>query len=162
VIVAIVSDTHLPRAGRTFPDRCVELMESAELILHAGDFIDPIVLAEMEILGPPVKGVQGNIDLPELQRELPAELELELEGTRLAMLHDAGPSPGRLVRMRRRFPNADALVFGHSHIPILEEHDGFQIFNPGSPTDKRRAPRHTMGLARVEDGRISFEHVDLD
>jgi uncharacterized protein len=162
VIVAIVSDTHLPRAGRVFPDRCVELMESADLILHAGDFIDPIVLAEMEILGPPVKAVYGNMDLPELQRELPPEVELDLEDARLAMLHDAGPAPGRIERMRRRFPDADALVFGHSHTPLIEERDGFQIFNPGSPTDKRRAPHHTMGLARVEGGRISFEHVALD
>jgi putative phosphoesterase len=106
--------------------------------------------------------VYGNMDLPELQRELPPEVELELEGARLAMLHDAGPAPGRIERMRRRFPDADALVFGHSHTPLIEERDGFQIFNPGSPTDKRRAPHPTMGLARVEGGRISFEHVALD
>jgi uncharacterized protein len=162
VQIAIVADTHLPRGSRVFPDRCVELMESSALILHAGDFIDPIVLAEMEILGPPVKAVHGNMDMPELQRSLPPELEIEEGGVRIAMLHDAGPGAGRLERMRKRFPEADALVFGHSHIPLHEVAEGFQIFNPGSPTDKRRQLRHTMGLARVENGTISFEHVALD
>jgi uncharacterized protein len=78
------------------------------------------------------------------------------------MVHDAGPSAGRLDRMRRRFGDrADALVFGHSHLPLHERSDGFQIFNPGSPTDRRRAPAHTMGQARVEDGQISFELLAL-
>ena len=78
------------------------------------------------------------------------------------MIHDAGPSAGRLERMRRRFPDADAVVFGHSHIPLHEERDGFAIFNPGSPTERRRAPHHTMGIATVEDGRVTFELVRLD
>jgi uncharacterized protein len=80
---------------------------------------------------------------------------------RLAVTHDAGPSKGRLGRMRKRFPRADAVVFGHSHIPLLEADGGFQIFNPGSPTDRRRQPQHTMGLARVEGAGLSFEHVAL-
>jgi predicted phosphodiesterase len=78
------------------------------------------------------------------------------------MTHDAGPARGRLPRMRRRFPAAVAVVFGHSHIPLHEEADGFQIFNPGSPTERRRSPAHTMGLAHVEEGRVSFELVTLD
>lgn len=77
------------------------------------------------------------------------------------MTHDAGPARGRLLRLRRRFPRADAVIFGHSHIPLLEAADRFQIFNPGSPTDRRRQRQHTMGLARVEDGRLGFEHVQL-
>ena len=77
------------------------------------------------------------------------------------MVHDAGPAKGRLGRMRRRFPDADAVVFGHSHLPLHEEEDGFQIFNPGSPTERRRAPRHSMGLLRVDAGRPVFEHVWL-
>jgi uncharacterized protein len=78
------------------------------------------------------------------------------------MLHDAGPAAGRLGRMRRRFPDADAVVFGHSHIPLREQDaDGFAIFNPGSQTDKRRQPVHTMGLATVADGRVRFELVEL-
>jgi predicted phosphodiesterase len=79
------------------------------------------------------------------------------------MIHDAGPATGRLARMRRTFPDADAVVFGHSHIPLHEaDADGFQIFNPGSPTDRRRQPRHTMGLATVRDARVAFELVVLD
>ena len=72
------------------------------------------------------------------------------------MIHDAGPAAGRLDRMRRRFPDADAVVFGHSHIPLHEERDGFAIFNPGSPTERRRAPHHTMGFATVDHARVTF------
>jgi len=79
------------------------------------------------------------------------------------MTHDAGPAKGRVARLRRRFPRADAVVFGHSHIPLHEAGDDcFQIFNPGSPTDRRRQPRHTMGVARIEQGRVAFEHIALD
>jgi len=88
---------------------------------------------------------------------------VDADDLKIGMLHDAGPSRGRLERMRARFPDAAAVVYGHSHIP-LHEHadDGFQLFNPGSPTDRRRQPRHTMGLARVEDGRVRFELIALD
>jgi uncharacterized protein len=78
------------------------------------------------------------------------------------MIHDAGPAAGRLARLRRRFPDADAVVFGHSHLPLLEEAEGFAIFNPGSPTERRRAPRHTMGIATVRAGVLTFELVALD
>ena len=93
--------------------------------------------------------VQGNQDDAELRRQLPMERVVEAEDARIGMVHDGGPKDGRLRRMRRRFPDADAVVFGHSHIPLHEQDDGFQIFNPGSPTDRRRAPTHTMGLAHV-------------
>jgi predicted phosphodiesterase len=107
-----------------------------------------------------VKAVHGNIDSPELRRTLPEALEVRTpDGARIAMVHDAGPSKRRLERMRVRFPEANAVVFGHSHIPLHEERDGFQIFNPGSPTDRRRQPRHTMGLARAARGRVTFEHL---
>ena len=96
-------------------------------------------LAEFEAIGPPVRAITGNMDGWELRDRLPDEAELELEGARLAMVHDAGPSAGRLARMRRRFPDADAVVFGHSHIPLHERDGDFQIFNPGQPD--RAAPR---------------------
>ena len=83
-------------------------------------------------------------------------------GARIGMVHDAGPRKGRLARMRRRFPDAAAVVFGHSHIPLQESDDGFQVFNPGSPTDRRRQPRHTMGIARVDGDGVAFELVALD
>jgi predicted phosphodiesterase len=87
---------------------------------------------------------------------------VEAGGARIAMVHDAGPADGRLGRLRRRFPDADAVVFGHSHIPLHDERDGFAIFNPGSPTERRRSPRHTMGIALAAEGRVSFELIDLD
>jgi predicted phosphodiesterase len=87
---------------------------------------------------------------------------VEAGGTRIAMIHDSGPAAGRMARMRRRFPDADAVVFGHSHIPLYETGpDGLQLFNPGSPTDRRRQPLHTMGLAQARDGAVHFELVTL-
>jgi predicted phosphodiesterase len=80
----------------------------------------------------------------------------------LGVIHDAGPAKGRLKRMRREFPEADAVVFGHSHMPLHESEGGFQIFNPGSPTERRRAPGHTMGIAEVDAGTIEFELIELD
>ncbi len=79
----------------------------------------------------------------------------------MAVIHDAGPAGGRLARLRRRFPHADSVVFGHSHLPLHEEEDGFQIFNPGSPTERRRAPRPSMGLLSCDEGELAFEHVWL-
>jgi uncharacterized protein len=157
VLVAVISDTHLPRGTRRIPDTCVASMRSADLILHAGDFTYPEVLDELEALGPPVVAVHGNVDSEELKRRLPEARLVDAGGARLAMVHDAGPARGRLERMRARFPEADAVIFGHSHIPLHEERDGFQVFNPGSPTDKRRQAHFTMGLARVVNRRVEFE-----
>ena len=162
MVLAIISDTHLPRGTRRIPDDCVERMRGADVVIHAGDISTPEALAEIEALGPPVYAVHGNVDSEELRRRLPEAVTVEAGQARIAVLHDAGPSKGRLERMRLRFPEADAVVFGHSHIPLHEERDGFQIFNPGSPTDRRRQPRHTMGLAHVEGSEIRFEHVLLD
>jgi predicted phosphodiesterase len=92
---------------------------------------------------------------------LPAARLVDADGARIAMTHDGGPAEGRLARLRLRFPDADAVVFGHSHLPLHEQAGGFQIFNPGSPTERRRAPAHTMGLATARDGRLEFELVSL-
>lgn len=161
-MVAVISDTHLPRGTRRIPDACVASMRASDLILHAGDFTYPEVLRELEGLGPPVVGVHGNVDVEELRRELPEARLVDVGGPKIAVVHDAGPAYGRLERMRARFPDADAVVFGHSHIPLHEESGPFQIFNPGSPTDKRRQPKHTMGVAEVDGGRIRFKLVTLD
>jgi putative phosphoesterase len=120
------------------------------------------VLREIEAIGPPVQAVSGNMDSAALRRSLPAETVLEIEGSRVGMVHDAGPARGRLERLRLRFSDADAVVFAHSHLPSHERDGDFQIFNPGSPTARRRAPHHTMGLARVGDASIEFELVVLD
>jgi uncharacterized protein len=162
VLIAAIADTHLPRGQRRIPGACIERLKQADLILHAGDISTTETLRDIEALGPPVKAVHGNVDSAELRAELPEALEVTTpDGARIAMLHDAGPSKRRLERMRVRFPYAQAVVFGHSHIPLHESSDGFQIFNPGSPTDRRRQPKHTMGLARTTDGEVTFEHVTL-
>jgi putative phosphoesterase len=162
VVLAVISDTHLPRGSRSLPDACVASLRASDLILHAGDFTYPEVVRDLEKLGPPLAAVHGNVDTQEVQRLLPAVREIEADGARIAMIHDAGPAAGRLERMRSLFPEADALVFGHSHIPLHEERDGFQIFNPGSPTDRRRQKHHTMGTAEIKDGRVRFKLITLD
>ena len=160
--LAIISDTHLPRGSRVLPDECLRRLMAADAILHAGDFMELAVLEFLQGIGPPVHAVRGNVDSAELQARLPLTRVVHAAGARIAMVHDAGPAAGRLGRMRRRFGDASAVVFGHSHIPLLEEEDGFAIFNPGSPTERRRSPRHTMGEAMVRDGRVSFELIPLD
>ncbi len=161
MLIAVISDTHLPRGRRQLPDDCVERLRAADLILHAGDFISATALAEIESIGPPLAGVHGNVDDQAVRRALPATRIVNAGDVRIAMTHDAGPAQGRLARLRRRFPEADAAVFGHSHVPLHEEAEGFQIFNPGSPTDRRRSPRHTMGIARAEGARVAFELVTV-
>jgi uncharacterized protein len=163
MLIAVISDTHLPRGTRRLPDECIERIAAADLLLHAGDFVTLEVLRELEAIGPPLVGVHGNVDSPELRRLLPAERVVDAGDARIAMVHDAGPRRDRLRRMRRRFADrADAAVFGHSHLPLHERaDDGFQIFNPGSPTERRRAPAHTMGIARVEAGAPTFELLEL-
>ena len=163
MLIAVISDTHLPRGARRLPDACLEQIAAADLLLHAGDFSTLDVLREFEAIGPPLLGVHGNVDTAELRRRLPAERVVEAEGARIAIVHDAGPRAGRLDRLHARFgQRADAVVFGHSHLPLHEQAgDGFQIFNPGSPTERRRAPAHTMGLIRAGAGSLSFELLGL-
>jgi uncharacterized protein len=162
MVVEVIADTHMPRGRRRLPEACITRLRAADLIIHVGDIVTQAVLDEMEALGPPVAAVHGNMDSRELTRRLPAERIIDAAGARIALLHDAGPARGRLARLRRRFPDADAVVFGHSHIPLHEAVGGFQIFNPGSPTERRRQPHHTMGTARIEGGRVAFDLVELD
>jgi putative phosphoesterase len=166
VRLAIISDTHLPRGTRALPAECVEQLRAADLILHAGDVSVFAVLEDLRAIGPPVAAVHGNVDDARVRAALPAARLVDAGGARIAMLHDAGPAAGRLARMRARFAasGAVAVVFGHSHIPLHERDPatGFQIFNPGSPTDRRRQPAHTMGLAEADAaGAIAFRHLEL-
>jgi len=158
--LAILADTHLPRGHRTVPAGCLDRCRQADAILHAGDLIDTPVLDLLRSLGRPVHAVRGNVDSAALRTILPDRLELDFDGVRIGMLHIPGPATGRLERLRAAFPDADAVVFGHTHTPEHAESAGFQIFNPGSSTDRRRAPDHTMGIATLADGRLTFElHV---
>jgi uncharacterized protein len=162
VRIAVISDTHLPRGERRLPGRCVQELRRADLVLHAGDIATVEVLEDLEALGPPVHAVLGNVDERALaERGVPHQRTVEAEGATIAMVHDAGPARGRLERLRLHFPDADAVVFGHSHVPLHDTHGGFHIFNPGSPTDRRRQPHHTMGILEVSRGAPEFRHVIL-
>jgi uncharacterized protein len=163
VDIAIISDTHLPRGQRALPERCLDALRAADLIIHAGDFMRLSVLQELQAIGPRVIAVHGNVDDSDLRAALPETELIWAEETRIGVIHNAGPASGRIERLRRRFPEAAAVVFGHSHIPLHERApDGLQIFNPGSPTERRRAPHHTMGLARVSGSALTFQLVTLD
>jgi putative phosphoesterase len=160
-VIAVIADTHMPKGSRRLPERCVEIVAAAEAVIHAGDFFASSALEELRALCPVVHAVHGNVDEPALRRALPASLEVEVGGHTVAVIHDAGPTRGRLARLRKHFPAADAVVFGHSHLPLHEEDGGLQIFNPGSPTERRRAPRRSMGLLNCDAGGLAFEHVWL-
>jgi uncharacterized protein len=159
--IALISDTHLPKGTRRLPETCVERLKSAELIVHAGDLSRLTVLKELRSYGELI-AVHGNVDERDLRTVLPESAEFEADGIRIAVIHDAGPATARLERLRRRFPNADAVVFGHSHMPLHQTAaDGFQIFNPGSPTERRRAPWPSMGVAHARNGQLTFELIRL-
>ena len=153
--VVVLSDTHAPRRWRSCPPPVAAQLRGADLILHAGDVCTAAVLDELRQYAP-VTAVLGNNDGPDVAGwgAAPAA-ELDLDGLRVAMLHDSGPASGRLARMRHAFPRADLVVFGHSHIPLDQSGYGLRIFNPGSPTDRRRQPRGTLGVLRIEDGELA-------
>ena len=160
MIVAVISDTHMPRGARRLP---VERLRAADAILHAGDFMELGVLHELQALGKPVHAVRGNVDSHELIVRLPLQRTVQFGAVRIGMVHDAGPKEGRLERMRRRFPDTHAVVFGHSHIPLHERaQDGFQIFNPGSPTERRRRRTTRWGSPRSTTATLTFELIALD
>jgi putative phosphoesterase len=142
--IAVISDTHMPSRGRILPPRCAAQLAAADLILHAGDHSDLESLQALRALGPEVVAVHGNVDSPELQRLLPEQIQIVVRGVAIAMVHDAGSARGRGTRLRARFPDADVVIFGHSHISVNDTLDGTLIVNPGSPTDRRRQPAHTM------------------
>jgi putative phosphoesterase len=129
-------------------------LRGADLILHAGDVCTAAVLDELAAYAP-VRAVRGNNDGPDVAAwGAPDTLDLDLGGLAVAMIHDSGPANGRPTRLRRRFPAADLVIFGHSHIPLDHTEHGQRIFNPGSPTDRRRQPHGTLGLLDVADGRL--------
>ena len=152
--LVVVSDTHIRRGGqRHLPDGAYAHLDKADVILHAGDILVGEVLDELRGFAP-VHAVLGNNDA-ELVGVLPETVSLELDGVRLAMVHDSGSSQGRTGRMRRRFPDADVVVFGHSHIPWDDAGvDGQLLFNPGSPTQRRSQPNHTLGTLDLDGGRV--------
>jgi putative phosphoesterase len=159
--VVVLGDTHIPDFARALPQGLLLALRGADLILHAGDVTAPEVLDELAAYAT-VHAALGNRDRPEVQAwgALPA-VDLDIDGVRVAMLHDAGPREGRERRMRRRFPEADLVVFGHSHIPIDAGHEGLRLLNPGSPTWKRRQPAPTYATVDIDGGLIRSRIVTL-
>src|SRR5487761_1178024 len=152
--VVALADTHAPRRWKSCPPPVAAQLRRADVILHAGDVCTAAVLDELAGYAP-VHAVLGNNDGPDVAAwGAPEVAELDLGGVRGTMLHDSGQSAGRLHRMRDRFPDADLVVFGHSHIPLDQSGEGVRIFNPGSPTDRRRQPHGTLGVLRISAGRL--------
>ncbi|AHY45493.1 yfcE: phosphodiesterase, MJ0936 family [Rubrobacter radiotolerans] len=156
--VVVLADTHLPRRAKRLPEALTPHLEGADAILHAGDLMDLALLDELEDYAPTL-AVRGNLDPPDVR--LPESRELELAGVRIAMIHDSGRKEGRARRMRRRFPDARVVVFGHSHIPLLEDDGALMLLNPGSPTDRRRQPQHTFALLDLADGEVEARILAL-
>jgi len=159
--VAVISDTHLPRGTRALPDECVRLLRGADLILHGGDFVTETFLHELRALGPPVEAVYGNMDEAGLKATLPREHVVEAGGARIGMVHIPGPRAGREARLAARFPDCEAVVYGHTHVPQVERFQHLWILNPGSPTERRGAPVHAMLVLTVRRGRVTPELVRL-
>ena len=154
VRVAVLADTHAPRRWKSCPPQVAAHLRGADLILHAGDVCTAAVLDELAAYAP-VRAVRGNNDGPDVAAwGAPGTLDLDLGGLAVAMIHDSGPAAGRPTRLRRRFPAADLVIFGHSHIPLDHTEHGQRIFNPGSPTDRRSQPQGTIGVLRTEAGRL--------
>jgi putative phosphoesterase len=161
VNVLVLSDTHVPDHARALPASVAPHLEWAEVILHAGDLTSADVLSELRAYGP-VHAVLGNIDGWDVRGlGLPETLQLELGDVRVAMVHDSGQRAGREQRLRRRFPEADVIVFGHSHEPVDTVVDGVRFVNPGSPTWKRRAAQPTVARMTIAGGVAQSEIVGV-
>ncbi|QBI54992.1 metallophosphoesterase family protein [Streptomonospora litoralis] len=151
----IISDTHIPRRARELPAEVCDQAAQADVVIHAGDWVDLASLEDLQARARRVVGVYGNNDGPGLRARLPEVARVELEGLRLAVVHETGQAKGREKRCAARFSDADVLVFGHSHIPWDSTTEiGLRLLNPGSPTDRRRQPHHTYMTATAADGRL--------
>jgi uncharacterized protein len=137
------------------------LLGEADLVLHGGDFVAAKFLEELKGLGPPIEAVYGNMDEPDLKAALPRERVIEVGETRIGMLHIPGPRVGREARLAARFPDCEAVIYGHTHVPQVERFQHLWILNPGSPTERRTAPIHSMLVLTIRSRRITPELVTL-
>jgi len=137
----------MPRGARRLPEDCRRILGESSLIVHAGDFTAVQVLDDLVAIAP-VTAVHGNMDDAALRERLPARAVVEGEGRRIGVVHDGGPTTGRYERLAGWFPDCDLIVYGHSHLPEVARHGGTWIVNPGSPTERRRAPGHTLAVIR--------------
>jgi uncharacterized protein len=150
----------LPRGSRRLSAECLRELERADLILHGGDVVTASVLLELEAISP-VEAVYGNMDEPALQDALPERRVVKVEGARIGLVHIPGPSVGREERLVSWFPGCDAVVYGHTHVPRVERHRGVWILNPGSPTERRRAPQRSMLVVEISGTRLEPRFVAL-
>jgi uncharacterized protein len=156
VRLVILADTHVPRRARDLPTQLWRDIERADVVVHAGDWVDESLLDAVESRAPRLIGVWGNNDGPPLRRRLPEVARADLDGVRLAVVHETGPRTGREARADLAFPDTDLLVFGHSHIPWDSTTPaGLRLLNPGSPTDRRRQPVATYLTARISRGTLA-------
>ena len=152
----LISDTHVPQRAKQLPDELWRAVDDADLVLHAGDWVTLDLHDELTRRAPALLGVYGNNDGPELRAVLPEITRKTIEGIRFAMIHETGAATGREKRMDAAFPDADVLVFGHSHIPWDSvSPGGLRLLNPGSPTDRRRQSAHTYLTAVADSGRLT-------
>lgn len=151
----LIADTHIPTRARDIPAEVWEAVDEADVVLHAGDWMAPEFASRLADRCTRLVGVYGNNDGPELRQRFPEIAEVELDGMRIAMVHETGAAKGRESRSAQRFPNSDVLVFGHSHIPWdSTASNGLRLLNPGSPTDRRRQPHCTYLTAQVARGAL--------
>jgi uncharacterized protein len=156
VRLLLIADTHIPKRARDLPDRVWDEVADADVVLHAGDWVAPSLLDELEAKSRRLVACWGNNDGPQLRRRLPERADVTLGGLRFTVVHETGAAAGREARMARDYPGADVLVFGHSHIPWdTTATTGLRLLNPGSPTDRRRQPFCTYMTALVADGVLS-------
>ncbi len=161
VRIVVLSDTHIPDFAKALPKGLAPYLRQAEVILHAGDVTSSTVLEELSAYAP-VHVALGNNDRDDVAAwGARHEVLLDLDGTRIAMLHDSGRREGRERRLGRRFPGARLIVFGHSHIPVNVDVEGVRFLNPGSPTWKRRQPAPTFGIVDISEGRLQSRIVEL-
>lgn len=155
VSLVVTSDTHVPRRARDLPLDLWAAIEAADVVIHAGDWVDAALLDAFEARARRLVAVHGNNDHGVLRERLPEVARAEIEGVRFAVVHETGDSKGREARAAARFPDADVLVFGHSHIPWdTTAGTGLRLLNPGSPTDRRRQPHGTYVTATAADGAL--------
>ena len=158
--VAVIADTHLPRGGRELSRECLQALARADLILHAGDVTGAEVLDRLRRLAP-LEAVQGNMDDLQLRRSLPLQLSVEVERVKIGMVHVPGPADGRAARLVAAFPGCDAIVYGHTHLPELTRHGDTWVVNPGSPTERRRAPHRSLVVLEIDAHTLRPELVVL-
>ncbi|MEU6405069.1 metallophosphoesterase [Streptomyces sp. NPDC046985] len=152
----LMTDTHLPKRAKELPERLLAEVPRADVVVHAGDWVDADTLDLLESRSRRLIGVYGNNDGPELRARLPEVARAELDGLRFGVVHETGAAAGREARCAARFPDLDVLVFGHSHIPWdTVAPSGLRLLNPGSPTDRRRQPHCTYMTATLTGGRLA-------